>query len=198
MLTGKSRSINPAVERLFAEPGHRLIGLDIDELVDGAPNQLPLMSRIVSSQSDEGSVWELDARRADGHVFPIELSVGRCDSAGAEQYTLVIRDITLRRKTEARARQHQAELAHVSRVSLAGEMASALAHELSQPLTAIAAYARGCLRLLAGPAPEPATLYEGVSEVVQQAERAGDVLGRLREFVRGGAWRTTPSSRWGR
>jgi two-component system sensor kinase FixL len=147
------------------------------------------MSRILTSQSAEGSAWELDARRADGQVFPIELSVGRCDSAGVEQFTLVIRDITLRRKTEARARQHQAELAHVSRVSLAGEMAGALAHELNQPLTAIAAYARGCLRLLAGPAPEPGTLYEGVSEVVQQAERAGDVLGRLREFVRGGAWR---------
>jgi len=186
---GQIRSTNPAVEQLFAQPGHRLMGLDIGELVVSAPNQLPLMSRILTAQSAEGSAWELDARRADGQVFPIELSVGRCDSAGVEQFTLVIRDITLRRKTEDRARQHQAELAHVSRVSLAGEMAGALAHELNQPLTAIAAYARGCLRLLAGPAPEPGTLYEGVSEVVQQAERAGDVLGRLREFVRGGAWR---------
>jgi len=186
---GQIQSTNPAVERLFAQPSDRLIGLDIDELIDGAPNQLSLMSRIVSSQSTDGSAWELNARRANGQVFPIALSVGRCDLGGAEQYTLVIRDITFRRKTEARVRQHQAELAHVSRVSLAGEMAGALAHELSQPLTAIAAYARGCLRLLAKPAPEPAMLYEGVSEVVQQAERAGDVLGRLREFVRGGAWR---------
>jgi len=186
---GQIQSTNPAVEQLFAQPGHRLIGLDIDELIVDAPNQLPLMSRILSSRSADRTTWELDARRVDGHVFPIELSVGRSCSAGAEQYTLVIRDITLRRKVEARARQHHAELAHVSRVSLAGEMAGALAHELSQPLTAIAAYARGCLRLLARQAPEPAMLYEGVSEVVQQAERAGDVLGRLREFVRGGAWR---------
>jgi two-component system sensor kinase FixL len=186
---GQIQSTNPAVERLFAQPGDRLIGLDIDELIDGAPNQLPLMSRIVSSQSADRSTWELDGRRANGQVFPIALSVGRCDLGGTEQYTLVIRDITFRRKIEARARQHQAELAHVSRVSLAGEMAGALAHELSQPLTAIAAYARGCLRLLAGRASEPATIYEGISEVVQQAERAGDVLGRLREFVRGGAWR---------
>jgi len=68
-------------------------------------------------------------------------------------------------------------------------MAAGLAHELSQPLTAIIAYARGCLRLLAGPVPEPALLHEGIDEVVQQAERAGDVLGRLREFVRGGEFR---------
>jgi len=68
-------------------------------------------------------------------------------------------------------------------------MAAGLAHELSQPLTAIIAYARGCLRLLAGPVPEPALLHEGIGEVVQQAERAGDVLDRLREFVRGGEFR---------
>ena len=78
---------------------------------------------------------------------------------------------------------------HVSRVSLAGEMAAGLAHELSQPLTAITAFTRGCLRLLAGPAPDPALLQEGLAETVQQAERAGDVLDRLREFVRGGEYR---------
>jgi two-component system sensor kinase FixL len=68
-------------------------------------------------------------------------------------------------------------------------MAAGLAHELSQPLTAITAYARGCLRLLAGSVPEPALLHEGMAEVVQQAERAGDVLDRLREFVRSGEYR---------
>jgi two-component system sensor kinase FixL len=164
-----------------------LIGLDIGKLIENAPNEPPLTNRIVSSRSAGVTTWELDARRADGQIFPIELSVGRSEAGAAEHYTLVIRDITFRRKAEARARQHQAELARVSRISLAGEMAGALAHELSQPLTAIAAFARGCLRLLTGPAPKPETLYEGVSEVAQQAERAGDVLGRLREFIRGGA-----------
>jgi PAS domain S-box-containing protein len=189
---GQILSTNQATERIFERPDHLLIGLDIHELIDSTPNESPLINRIVSSRSAGVTTWEFDARRADGEVFPIELSVGRSESGDAEQYTLVIRDITLRRKTEARARQHQAELAHVSRVSLAGEMAGALAHELSQPLTAIAAFARGCLRLLAGPVPEPETLYEGVSEVVQQAERAGDVLGRLREFMRGGASERAP------
>src|SRR4029077_10983478 len=92
---------------------------------------------------------------------------------------------------EAQAREHQTELAHVARISLAGEMATGLAHELSQPLTAIAAYGRGCLRLLSGPLVEPAMLHEGVFEIVQQAERAGDVLIRLREFVNGGAHQRT-------
>jgi two-component system sensor kinase FixL len=125
----------------------------------------------------------------DGSTLPIEFSVGRFDLHGAEHYTVVVRDITSRREAEARDRQHQVELAHISRVSLAGEMAAGLAHELSQPLTAIIAYARGCLRLLTGSVPEPALLHEGVAEVAQQAERAGDVLDRLREFVRGGEFR---------
>jgi PAS domain S-box-containing protein len=185
---GRIWTINPAVERLFGRPSHLLKGHDIREFLDGVPDLLARMRRVACSRAVETSAWELVGRRAAGEVFPIELSIGRCDLPGPEQYTLVIRDITLRRKVEARAREHQAELAHISRVTLAGEMAAALAHELSQPLTAIAAYARGCLRLLAGTAPEPAILREGVLEVVQQAERAGDVLGRLREFVRGGAW----------
>src|SRR5262249_59657890 len=108
------------------------------------------------SPASETSCWEIDGRRADGSTFPIEVSTGSFTLLGAEHYTVVIRDITSRRKAETRYREHQAELAHVSRVSLAGGMAAGLAHELSQPLTAITAYARGCLRLLTGPIPDPA------------------------------------------
>jgi C4-dicarboxylate-specific signal transduction histidine kinase len=164
---------------LFSRPSHRLIGCDARELVEEMPDLLDRLKLAARSPASEARCWELDARRADGSTFPIELSVGRFELLGAEHYTLVIRDITSRRKAEAQHREHQAELAHISRVSLAGEMAAGLAHELSQPLTAITAYARGCLRLLAGPVPELALLHEGIAEVVQQSERAGDVLSRL-------------------
>jgi two-component system sensor kinase FixL len=184
---GQIQSINTAVERLFERPGDFLIGHDIHEFVD-APDLLARLRRITCSPA-EAVCWELNAQREDGEVCPIELSVGRFDPLGQEQYALVIRDITSRRRAEARIHKHQAELAQVSRVSLAGEMAAGLAHELSQPLTAITAYARGCLRLLAGPVPEPTLLHEGLAEVVQQGERAGEVLDRLREFVRGGEYR---------
>jgi PAS domain S-box-containing protein len=183
---GRIQSINPAVERLFARPSDQLIGHGVAELVEDAPNLLHRLKLAAGSPVSKAACWELDARRADGGTFPIELTAGHFDLPGGEHYTLVIRDITARRKAEARYRQHQAELAHVSRVSLAGEMAAGLAHELSQPLTAITAYGRGCVRLLAEAMPEPAILREGLAELVQQAERAGDVLDRLREFVRGG------------
>jgi two-component system sensor kinase FixL len=187
---GEIHSINPAVETLFSRPSQRLIGHDVAELIGDAPDLLSRLKLAVHSPT-KALCWELDARRADGTTFPIELSAGRFDLLGAEHYAVVMRDITFRREAEARDRQHEAELAHVSRVSLAGEMAAGLAHELSQPLSAIIAYARGCLRLLAGPVPEPALLHEGIDEVVQQAERAADVLDRLREFVRGGEFRRT-------
>jgi two-component system sensor kinase FixL len=183
---GSIQSINPAVERLFSRPSHRLIGHHVCELVERVPDLLHRLKLAAHSPPSEAGCWELDARRADGSTFPIEFSAGRFDLLGAEHYTIVIRDITSRRKDEARYREHQAELAHVARISLAGEMAAGLAHELSQPLTAITAYGRGCLRLLTAPMTEPELLHEGITEVVQQAERAGDVLDRLREFVRGG------------
>src|SRR5579884_1375146 len=186
---GQIRSANPAVQRLFAEPGHRLLGRPISDLIADMPDLLHRLPPASSSPAGEQGFSELEARRTDGSTFPIEVSIGRFDLEGAEHYTIVIRDITMRRQVELQMHAHQAELARVSRVSLAGEMAAGLAHELSQPLTAITAYARGCLRLLGGAAPEPALLQEGITEVVQQAERAGDVLDRLREFVRGGEHR---------
>jgi two-component system sensor kinase FixL len=185
---GGIQSINPAVETLFSRSRHRLIGHDLAELIEDTPDLLTRLKRAVHS-STTARCWELDVRRADGTAFPIELSAGRFELLGVGHYAVVIRDITFRRESEARDRKHQAELAHVSRVSLAGEMAAGLAHELSQPLTAIIAYGRGCLRLLAAPVAEPALLSDGIKEIVQQAERAGDVLDRLREFVRGGEFR---------
>ena len=186
---GRIQSINPAVEKLFSHPSHRLIGRDVSELIEDVPDLLQRVKLAAHLPAAKTGGWELNARRADGSTFPMEFSAGRFSLLGTEHYTVVVRDITSRREAEVRDRQHQAQLAHVSRVSLAGEMAAGLAHELSQPLTAIIAYARGCLRLLAGPVPEPALLHEGIGEVVQQAERAGDVLDRLREFVRGGEFR---------
>ena len=186
---GTIQSINPAVESLFSRPSHRIIGHEVSELIEDMPDLFHELKLAVHSPGAKTGYWELDARREDGTTFPIEFTAGRLDLPDAEHYTLVVRDITFRREVEARDRQRQAQLAHVSRVSLAGEMAAGLAHELSQPLTAILAYARGCLRLLVGSVPEPAMLHEGMVELVQQAERAGDVLDRLREFVRGGEFR---------
>ncbi len=91
-----------------------------------------------------------------------------------------------RKWVEEQTRQRQAELAHVARLSTLGEMASGIAHELNQPLTAIASYASGCVRRLECGQDDRQALAEVLARIAAQAERAGEMILRLREFVRKG------------
>ena len=87
------------------------------------------------------------------------------------------------RQAQEAARQHQSDLAHVARLNTMGEMASGLAHELNQPLAAIANYAAACQRLSQnGDSPE--RLAEPLASIQQQALRASQIIRRLRSFVR--------------
>jgi PAS domain S-box-containing protein len=97
----------------------------------------------------------------------------------------VARDVTDRHRAEEQARQHLQSLAHVSRVSSMGEMASAIAHEINQPLTAIANYAYACIRLLRGGRATGEEALEIMQRVAGEAERAGEVVRKMRSFVRG-------------
>ena len=122
--------------------------------------------------------------RRDGSTFPMELSVGEMRSGGVRYFTGFIRDLTERQKTETRLRELQAELVHMSRFTALGEMASTLAHEINQPLTAIASYLKGCRRLLGRmEGAEVAMLSDAVNQAAEQALRAGQVIRHLREFV---------------
>ena len=87
-------------------------------------------------------------QRKDGSTFPMELAVGEMKSGNRRYFTGFIRDLTERQKTEARLQELQSELVHISRLTAMGEMASTLAHEFNQPLSAIANYMKGSRRLL--------------------------------------------------
>jgi PAS domain S-box-containing protein len=108
-------------------------------------------------------------------------------SSGGEPDAVVAvaRDVTDRHRAEEQARQHLQSLAHVSRVSSMGEMASAIAHEINQPLTAIANYAYACIRLLRGGQATGEEALEVMKRVATEAERAGEVVRKMRSFVRG-------------
>lgn len=88
-----------------------------------------------------------------------------------------------RKEAEEKALQHQNELAHVSRLGTMGEMASGLAHELNQPLTAIANYTRGCIRRLQGKHPDMPSIITAINHSANEAERAAKIIKRLRDFV---------------
>ena len=122
--------------------------------------------------------------RKDGSTFPMELAVGEMKSGNQRFFTGFIRDLTERQKTEARLQELQSELVHISRLTAMGEMASTLAHELNQPLSAIANYLKGSRRLLEGSSDEhSAMLRDAMDKAAEQALRAGQIIRRLRDFV---------------
>ena len=121
--------------------------------------------------------------RKDGSTFPMELSVGEMRTADGRFFTGFVRDLTERERTEARLKELQSELVHISRLTALGEMASALAHELNQPLSAIANYLRGSVRLLANDPIPRERLSEALDKANEQTLRAGQIIRRLRDFV---------------
>lgn len=125
------------------------------------------------------------ARRRDGSTFPIELAVGEAWLGERRIFTGFIRDLTERQQAELRLQDLQSELAHVGRVSEMGTLASALAHELNQPLTAVANYCEGARDLLSGE-PDAETLdmvREALDDAAKQSVRAGQIVRRLRDFM---------------
>lgn len=122
-------------------------------------------------------------QRKDGSTFPMELAVGEVHSEHGRFFTGFVRDLTDRQESEARLEQLQAEVVHISRLSAMGEMASALAHELNQPLSAIANYLNGARRVMEREEARDGRVMEAVEKAAEQALRAGDIIRRLRDFL---------------
>jgi C4-dicarboxylate-specific signal transduction histidine kinase len=95
-----------------------------------------------------------------------------------------LHDITDRRRAEDEARQMQDRIAHFGRISTMGEMAAGIAHEVNQPLTAIATYAQACQRLIAANDFSQEEVEAALNHIGAQALRAGEVIRRLRTFVK--------------
>jgi two-component system sensor kinase FixL len=122
--------------------------------------------------------------RRDGSTFPMELAVGEMRSGERRYFTGFIRDLSERQVTETRLQELQTELIHISRLTAMGEMASTLAHELNQPLSAIANYMKGSRRLLeAADDDRSAKIRDAIDKAGAQALRAGDIIRHLRDFV---------------
>lgn len=124
------------------------------------------------------------ATRKNGTTFPIQLSIGEAADGTQRIFTGFIQDLTERRQTEAKLETLQSELIHISRVSAMGTMASTLAHELNQPITAIANYVEAIRDQLAEPDPDDFPMMrEALDDTAKEAIRAGQIVRRLRDFV---------------
>jgi two-component system, LuxR family, sensor kinase FixL len=132
-------------------------------------------------------------RRKDGSTFPMKLAVGEMRTGDKVFFTGFIRDLTEREESAARLEEIQGELARLARLNELGEMASTLAHELNQPLSAIANYVQGCSRLLRDMDDALATrMREALQETARQSLRAGLIIKHLREFVTRGETEKAP------
>jgi two-component system sensor kinase FixL len=124
------------------------------------------------------------ARHRDGTTFPIDLHIGEARIGETRMFTGFIRDLTERQQTELRLHDLQSELAHVSRVTAMGTLATSIAHELNQPLTAIANYVETAVELLDRPDAETLGIVrEALADCAAQSVRAGQIVRRLRDFI---------------
>lgn len=128
---------------------------------------------------------ETEAVKQNGTEFPVELSVTAVQLDRSWSAVGIIRDISARKEAEDQARQHEAELAHLARLSTLGEMATTLAHELNQPLMVISTYAGGAARRLRNrETTDTGMLLEALEKIAAAAKRAADIIRSVRSFVR--------------
>jgi two-component system sensor kinase FixL len=185
---GIVQSFSTAAERLFGYKPDEIVGRNVALLMPSPhrENHDGYLDRY--ERTGERRIIGIGrlvvGERKDGSTFPLELAVGEMRSSDRRYFTGFIRDITERQKTEARLQELQSELVHISRLTAMGEMASTLAHELNQPLSAITNYMKGSRRMLTDPDEDtPANLREAVDGAAEQALRAGEIIRRLRNFV---------------
>jgi len=185
---GVIQSFSSAAERLFGYTPAEVLGTNVKRLMPSPYRESHdgYIERYITTGERRiiGIGRVAVGERNDGSTFPMELAVGEMRSSNQRFFTGFIRDLTERQQTEARLQELQSDLVHISRLTAMGEMASTLAHELNQPLSAIANYLKGSRRLLDDNADErSAMLRDAVDKAGDQAIRAGQIIRRLRDFV---------------
>jgi len=184
-------SFSLAAERLFGYPAHDAIGKNINTLMPSPfrENHDGYVQRYARTGEKRiiGIGRVVVGQRRDGSTFPMELAVGELNSGGRRYYIGFIRDLTDRQETETRLQELQSELVHMSRMCAMGEMASALAHELNQPLAALTNYLKGSRRILDQRADDGTVVVrDALEKAAEQSLRAGEIIRRLRDFVNHG------------
>jgi two-component system sensor kinase FixL len=184
---GLIRFFSTAAERMFQFKAEEVIGQNVKILMPAAHRSEHdgYIDRYLRTGEKRiiGQGRIVVGQRKDGSTFPIELAVGDALAKGRHIFTGLIRDVSDRQETERRLHEVQADLIHISRLSAMGELASALAHELNQPLTAISNYLQAARQLVLRGPEDAERAGEIIGKSIEQAMRAGQIIRRLRSFV---------------
>jgi len=186
---GSILSFSAAAEKMFGYSEAELLGKNVSMLMpspDRDRHDAYLDTYLATGKRKIIGIGRITtALRQDGSTFPIELAIGEAWIGEHRIFTGFIRDLTQRQQAELRMQDLQTELAHVGRVSEMGTLASSLAHELNQPLAAIAHYCEAARDLLDRDS-DPQTLEmvrEALDEASKQSIRAGQIVRRIRDFM---------------
>ena len=193
---GRIITFNDAAQRLFGYTAEEAIGQAVELLMpEPYRSEHPGYVRRYLETGEAhiiGIGREVLGRRANGETFPIALSVGEARGPEGRRFVAIIRDLSSQRATELRGRALETRLSQVGRFNLMGEMTAGIAHEINQPLSAIATYAQAAKRILEREQPGMKTLIDVCTKIDEQALRAGRVLENLRKFIRKQDIRTEP------
>ena len=171
-------SANAAVETIFGYKPEELAGCGISNLIPSEHFNL------LDTVQPSGQIQEIDGLHKNGSVVPLDMSIAEYSIDNAHYFTTIVRDVSLRKHREQQDKEHLNQLAHVTRLGLMGEMASGIAHEVNQPLTAVTTYTQVSLNLIKAEKLDLEKLSEILHKTQQQALRAGRIIHRMREFVK--------------
>jgi two-component system sensor kinase FixL len=185
---GHILSFSAAAEQMFGYREAEILGENVSTLMPSPDRERHdyYMARYLMTGEHRiiGIGRVTTARHRDGTTFPIDLHIGEARSGDDRVFTGFIRNLTERQQTELRLHDLQSALAHVSRVSAMGTLATSIAHELNQPLTAIANYVETAEELLVSPDEETvAIVRDAMRECARESVRAGQIVRRLRDFI---------------
>jgi two-component system, LuxR family, sensor kinase FixL len=186
--TGAIDTVNAAAGKLFGYTRDELIGQPVTMLMPEPHRSRhdSYMRRYLDTGEKHiiGIGRELDAVTRTGERVPIYLAVNEIRLQGRRRFAGIIRDLSEQRAVRETLAEQRERLAHVGRLSTMGEMTASIAHEINQPLTAIAMYAQSSLKLLRRSPPDVDKLATALDKLNTQSLRAGAIIERIQRFAR--------------
>lgn len=178
-------SVNDAFARMHGYSTQEMLAMSLRDL-DASESFRQVPERLRHILAGEALTFEVEHHHKDGHIFPLEVSASRIDSGGKSLIQSFHRDVSARRHADQELQQRRAELTHLSRAVMLGELSGSLAHELNQPLTAILSNAQAAQRFLARPQIDRQELQDILSDIVAADRHAGEVIRSLRLLLKKG------------
>ncbi len=178
---GKTLDINEAAVRLFEADNKQHLMAALPDVF--APQVLPLLKKLLLAIADGRDIFEGEAHVRTLRGKKRAVLVAARFPPGPRRFANVlvsVMDITERTKAERALEKARAELAHIARVTMLGELTASIAHEVRQPLAAVVSSGEASLRWLDRPVPELAEVRSNIEQIIGQGRRASDVVGRLR------------------